>query len=38
MKRLLDLPVRVAHGGHYPSCGQDRMRAIIRPFLATFDR
>ncbi len=38
MKRLLDLPVRVVHGGHYPSCGQDRMRAIIRDFLAAFDR
>jgi glyoxylase-like metal-dependent hydrolase (beta-lactamase superfamily II) len=38
MKRLLDLPVRVVHGGHYPSCGQDRMRAIVREFLAAFDR
>ena len=38
MKRLLDLPVRVAHGGHYPSCGQERMRAIIRDFLDAFDR
>jgi glyoxylase-like metal-dependent hydrolase (beta-lactamase superfamily II) len=38
MKRLLDLPVRVVHGGHYPSCGQDRMRSIIRDFLVAFDR
>jgi glyoxylase-like metal-dependent hydrolase (beta-lactamase superfamily II) len=38
MKRLLDLPVRVVHGGHYPSCGQDRMRQIIRDFLAAFDQ
>jgi glyoxylase-like metal-dependent hydrolase (beta-lactamase superfamily II) len=38
MKRLLDLPVRVVHGGHYPSFGQDRMRAIIREFLGAFDR
>jgi len=38
MKRLLDLPVRLVHGGHYPSCGQDRMRAIIRDFLSAFDR
>ena len=38
MKRLLDLPVRVVHGGHYPSFGQDRMRAIIREFLDAFDR
>jgi glyoxylase-like metal-dependent hydrolase (beta-lactamase superfamily II) len=38
MKRLLDLPVRVVHGGHYPSFGQDRMRGIIREFLDAFDR
>ncbi|WP_395022578.1 MBL fold metallo-hydrolase [Dongia sp.] len=38
MKRLLDLPVRVVHGGHYPSFGRDRMQAIIREFLAAFDR
>jgi glyoxylase-like metal-dependent hydrolase (beta-lactamase superfamily II) len=38
MKRLLDLPVRVVHGGHYPSFGQDRMRAIIHEFLSVFDR
>jgi glyoxylase-like metal-dependent hydrolase (beta-lactamase superfamily II) len=38
MKRLLDLPVRVVHGGHYPSFGQDRMRVIIRAFLDAFDR
>ena len=38
MKRLLDLPVRVVHGGHYPSFGQDRMRAIIHGFLDAFDR
>ena len=38
MKRLLDLPVRVVHGGHYPSCGQDRLCAIIREFLDAFDR
>jgi glyoxylase-like metal-dependent hydrolase (beta-lactamase superfamily II) len=38
MKRLLDLPVRVVHGGHYPSFGQERMLAIARAFLAEFDR
>jgi glyoxylase-like metal-dependent hydrolase (beta-lactamase superfamily II) len=38
MKRLLDLPVRIVHGGHYPSFGQERMRTIIRDFLAAFDR
>jgi glyoxylase-like metal-dependent hydrolase (beta-lactamase superfamily II) len=38
MKRLLDLPVHVIHGGHYPSFGRDRMRAIIGEFLDAFDR
>jgi glyoxylase-like metal-dependent hydrolase (beta-lactamase superfamily II) len=38
MKRLLDLPVRVVHGGHYPSFGQDRLSVILREFLAAFDR
>jgi glyoxylase-like metal-dependent hydrolase (beta-lactamase superfamily II) len=38
MKRLLELPVRVVHGGHYPSFGKERMRAIIRDFLDAFDR
>lgn len=38
MKRLLNLPVRVVHGGHYPSFGQDRMRVIIQDFLGEFDR
>ena len=38
MKRLIDLPVRVVHGGHYPSFGQTRMREIIHGFLRDFDR
>jgi glyoxylase-like metal-dependent hydrolase (beta-lactamase superfamily II) len=38
MKRLTDLPVRVVHGGHYSSFGQDRLRAILRDFLEKFDR
>jgi glyoxylase-like metal-dependent hydrolase (beta-lactamase superfamily II) len=38
MKRLEGLPVRVVHGGHYPSFGQDRMREIVRGFLGEFDR
>lgn len=38
MKRMLDLPVRIVHGGHYPSFGQERMRSIAREFLAKFDR
>ncbi|MEM7177677.1 MAG: MBL fold metallo-hydrolase [Pseudomonadota bacterium] len=33
MKRLLDLPVRVVHGGHFPSYDGDRHRAIIRTWL-----
>ncbi|WP_300034602.1 MBL fold metallo-hydrolase [uncultured Roseobacter sp.] len=33
MVRLLDLPVRVVHGGHFPSYGQDRHREIIRAWL-----
>jgi len=38
IKRLLDLPVRIVHGGHYPSFGQERMRTIARDFLSAFDR
>lgn len=38
MKRLQDLPVRVVHGGHYPSFGRARMREIVRDFLGKFDR
>ncbi len=33
MVRLLGLPVRVVHGGHFPSYGADRHRAIIRAWL-----
>lgn len=38
MKRVLELPVRVVHGGHYPSFGRDRLREIARGFLDAFDR
>ncbi len=38
MKRLLALPVRIVHGGHYPSFGQERMQAIARQFLIDIDR
>jgi glyoxylase-like metal-dependent hydrolase (beta-lactamase superfamily II) len=38
MRRLLDLPVRVVHGGHYPSFGKERLDSIIKDFLAEFDR
>ena len=33
MERLLDLPVRVVHGGHFPSFGRERHRILIRDFL-----
>jgi len=33
MQRLRELPVRVVHGGHYPSFGQDRYRALIDEYL-----
>ncbi len=38
MERLLDLPVRVVHGGHFPSYGRDRHRAIIRGWLDAKER
>lgn len=34
MKRLLDYPVRVVHGGHFPSYGGERHRQIIGRWLA----
>jgi glyoxylase-like metal-dependent hydrolase (beta-lactamase superfamily II) len=33
MKRILDLPVRLVHGGHFPSFGGERYRALIREYL-----
>ncbi len=33
MHRLLELPVRVMHGGHFPSCSGDRLRQLIRCWL-----
>lgn len=38
MKRLLDMPVRIVHGGHFPSYGGDRHREIIRDWLDNKDR
>jgi hypothetical protein len=38
MVRLYDLPVRVVHGGHYPSYDRARHRAIIRAWLDEKDR
>ena len=37
MRRLLALPVRVVHGGHYPSYDGARHRAIITDWLAGRD-
>jgi len=33
MKRIYDLPVRVVHGGHFPSFDGKRYRALIRAYL-----
>lgn len=34
MKRIYDLPVRVVHGGHFPSFDGDRYRELIRSYIA----
>ena len=33
MKRILDLPVRVVHGGHFPSFNSTRYRTLIEAWL-----
>ena len=33
MERLLTLPVRLVHGGHFPSFGRERYRQLIRGWL-----
>ena len=33
MKRIMDLPVRVVHGGHFPSFDGNRYRHLIRQYL-----
>ena len=33
MKKILDLPVRVVHGGHFPSLDGARYRALIQDYL-----
>ncbi len=38
MKRLLGLPVRVVHGGHFPSFDGPRHRALISAWLAGKER
>ena len=30
LHRLLELPVRVMHGGHFPNCSGQRLRQLIR--------
>jgi len=37
MRRLMDLPVRVGHGGHGPSFDGKRMRAIAQDYLSRPD-
>ena len=37
MLRLMDLPVRLGHGGHGPSFDGNRMRAIARGYLSRLD-
>jgi glyoxylase-like metal-dependent hydrolase (beta-lactamase superfamily II) len=37
MKRLLQLPVTVVHGGHEPSFGRERLREIALAYLAARD-
>jgi glyoxylase-like metal-dependent hydrolase (beta-lactamase superfamily II) len=33
MRRMRELPVRVVHGGHYPSFGRDRFRTLIDDYV-----
>ena len=33
MERLLALPVRAVHGGHFPSFGRERFHELIRTLL-----
>ena len=33
MKMLYDVPVRVVHGGHFPSFDGERYRALIKAWL-----
>lgn len=38
MERLLTLPVRLVHGGHFPSFSGERLGAMLRDWLATKGR
>ena len=33
MKQVIDIPVRVVHGGHFPSFDGARFRELIREYL-----
>lgn len=33
LRRVLTLPVRVMHGGHFPSCSGERLRTVIEDWL-----
>ncbi|WP_089268486.1 MBL fold metallo-hydrolase [Puniceibacterium sediminis] len=37
MRRLLDLPVRVVHGGHFPSFSGERLHGMVRDWLKAHD-
>ncbi|MEC9105082.1 MAG: MBL fold metallo-hydrolase, partial [Pseudomonadota bacterium] len=37
MRRLLDLPVRVVHGGHFPSFSGERLTQLITTWLKDKD-
>ncbi len=37
MRRLLELPVRVVHGGHFPSFDSARLQDIVRDWLMAHD-
>jgi hypothetical protein len=38
MQRLLDLPIRIGHGGHGPSFDRARMREIASSYLRRRER
>jgi len=38
LKRLLDLPVRVVHGGHFPSFDGERLQTLVRDWLEREER
>jgi glyoxylase-like metal-dependent hydrolase (beta-lactamase superfamily II) len=33
MRRLREMPATVVHGGHFPSFGRERLRALAQAFL-----